>query len=165
MSIARVIVCERRGTWAAELRRYFGDGTPLRALETRSAAGCFAELQKSPASAVIWELGVAAFDILCDALLRQRNEFPASCTLVAGTRRDAAKEWILREAGAVHAVFSPRELAAAAQIALRHLSRVTEPSTTLEQLIQERMPWQWHASAGFRVQPTVVEETSGDDVA
>lgn len=139
MPYARLIVCEKTGRWAVALRRALG-GRP-RVYETRSLAECWDELAASPASWLALEASEANLDKLWGRLATLGHRFPLACAMVCGQRAIAPYEWLLREAGAVHAVFSPRELGGAARLAVRHLAQAPEPTQSPRERIWSRLPW------------------------
>lgn len=139
MPLARLIVCERTGRWAVGLRRELG--THPRVYETRSLADCWVELAASPASFLLLEATEANVEMLVSRLTELRCGFALSGAMVCGERDMACYEWLLREAGAIHAVFSPRELAPAARVAARHLAAVPEPPVPLRERVWGRLPW------------------------
>jgi hypothetical protein len=47
----------------------------------------------------------------------------------------------LRETGAAHVAFSPRDLRGAVRLIRRHLARAPQPALTLEESILARLPW------------------------
>lgn len=139
MPLARLIVCEKTGRWAVGLRRELGKAP--RVYETRSLADCWDELAASPASYLVLEATEANIEMLTSRLAEVRVRFPLATAIVCGERAMARYEWLLREAGAIHAVFSPRELAPAARLAARHLAAVAEPPIPLRERVWERLPW------------------------
>jgi ActR/RegA family two-component response regulator len=136
---ARLIVCEARGRWAALLRRELS-AEGVRVWETRTLDGCWAELAASPASFAIVELlGDPAEWLDCLACLPRR--FPDVRAAIVTDRRWADREWLFREAGAVHFVCSPRRVGTLAQLACRHLARAPLPSQTFAQRVWTGLPW------------------------
>jgi hypothetical protein len=140
IALARLIVCERTGRWAVALRREL-IGTGVRVWETRTLADCFAELAESPASLVILELGDDVAGLL-DYMARQPRRFPAARIAVVADRSRVDYEWLMREAGAVHFVGSPRRLGSLARLACRHLAQVPPPEQGLAERIWANLPWE-----------------------
>lgn len=139
MSAARLIVCERTGRWAVALRRELGDAG-VRVWETRTPADCREELAHSPASFAVVELG-ANLPKMLEWMTRQRRQFPATRFAVVADRRYADREPIVREAGAVHFVSSPRRVGLLARMACRHLAQVPPPQQSLTERIWSSLPW------------------------
>ena len=138
-SVARLIVCERAGRWAVALRRELADAG-VRVWETRTRSDCREELAHSPASFVVVELGENLPKLL-GWLVRQLRDFPSARFAVVADRRHADREPIVREAGAVHFVSSPRRIGPLARIACRHLAQVPPPQQTLTDRIWASLPW------------------------
>lgn len=140
---ARVIVCERSGRWAADLRRELGGGVPLR--ETRSLAECWEALAEAPASLLVIELARGNMDGVLARLARLGDDFPLARAAVVADRSLADYQWLLREAGAVYFTCSPRQLAPLADLTARHLAQAPAPPPlgTTEQ-IWASLPWKQH---------------------
>ena len=141
MTVAHgIIICERTGTWAVALRR------PLqqvghRIVETRSLDACWAEVTARPESLVAVEATVANLETLVPWMQRLVAGFPRARVVVLGQRVLEPAEWLLREAGAVHVVFSPRQWPPVVHIAQRHLGAAPRPDDTDRQRIWRRLPW------------------------
>ena len=112
------------------LRRELADAG-VRVWETRTLADCWSELAESPASFVVLELGGDVAGLL-RRMARQPREFPAARLAVVADRSLADYEWLMREAGAVHFVCSPRQVGPLAQLACRHLAQVPPPQQSLD---------------------------------
>ena len=136
---ARLIVCERAGRWAVGLRREL-TGTGVRVWETRTLADCRNELIESPASFVVVELGRNVAGLL-GLLKRQPRQFPAARMAVVADRALADYEWLMREAGAVHFLCSPRRVGLLARLACRHLAQVPPLPQSLTERIWTSLPW------------------------
>jgi hypothetical protein len=137
---ARWIVCERRGTWAVRMRRELPSGT-LRLDETRSLAEAWQRLAQAPASFVVAELTSQNVESLSGRLVRLRWDFPLAQGAVVASRDLAAYEPLMREAGAVMFVDSPRRLAPLVAAACRHLAAAPVFQTTLKEQIWAELPW------------------------
>ena len=122
---ARLIVCERTGHWAVALRRELAEAG-VRVWETRTLADCWSELAKSPASFLVLELGDNLAGLL-GRMARQPREYPAARLAVVADRSLADYESLMREAGAVHFLSSPRQTGPLARLAGRHLAQVPPP--------------------------------------
>lgn len=136
---ARLIICERTGRWAVALRRELAEAG-VRIWETRTLADCWAELDVSPASFVVLELG-SDLPGLLGRMARQPREFPSARLAIVADRPLAEHEWLMREAGAVHFVSGPRQVATLAQLACRHLAQVPPPQQGLGERIWASLPW------------------------
>jgi DNA-binding response OmpR family regulator len=112
----------------------------VRVWETRSLADCWDELADSPASFVVLELGGDLTELL-GRMTAQLRTFPAARLAVVTDRRQAERQWLLREAGAVEFVSSPRQAARLAQLACRHLAQVPPPQLGLTERIWASLPW------------------------
>ena len=74
-------------------------------------------------------------------MARQPREFPMARLAVVADRGLAGHEWLMREAGAVHFVCSPRQVGTLAQLACRHLAQVPPPQQSLAERIWASLPW------------------------
>jgi hypothetical protein len=140
MPVARCIVCERAAKWAVALR------LPLKQLgrrivETRSLDDCWSEVAASPASLVGVEATNSNLESLVPWMQRLRAAFPRARVVVLGSRGLETGQWVLREAGAVHVVFSPRQWQPVVRIAHRHLGTVPCPDDSARQRVWRRLPW------------------------
>ncbi len=135
----RLIVCERRGLWAALLRRALPREVKLR--ETRSLAECREELAQAPASLLAVELSPGRLSESLDLLSDVGRAYPLARTVMMAPRGCESYEELLGEAGAVHFTTSPRTAATIARLAARHAARVPRPRTTFAAQIWESLPW------------------------
>jgi len=140
MQQARVILCEKNGTWAVAFRRELASPV-IRVYETRSRKQCREEVALSPASFVGLEVTAENIDAAHNFVTCLREEFPCSCVVVLGSRDSEPYEFPLREAGAIFATFSPRHLSAAVTLARRQLMTVSDTGTSLRETIFARLPW------------------------
>ena len=138
-SAAKLIVCERTGRWAVALRRELAE-PGVRVWETRTLADCRDELIANPASFAAIELGANVAGLL-RLLAMQQRQLPAARLAVVANRSQAGYEWLMREAGAVHFLCSPREVAVLARLACRHLAEVPPPQQSLAERIWASLPW------------------------
>jgi hypothetical protein len=138
-SNAKLIVCERTGRWAVALRRELTE-TGVRVWETRTLADCRDELVENPASFVVVELGANVERVL-RLLASQQRRFPAARVAVVAERSQADYDSLLREAGAVHVVCSPRHVGLLARLACRHLAEAPAPQQSLAERIWTGLPW------------------------
>lgn len=142
-----VIVYESTGHWAAELRGALPPGIPL--AETRSVVETYNALTTSPAALVAMELTADNIETIVGALLHLSRSFPDSVPIVLTQRTHSAWEDIIRQAGAVHFVDSPRRVDEIGQIARRWLescrrlgnaANILPPS--FEEEVAAMTPWQ-----------------------
>jgi hypothetical protein len=138
-SAAKLILCERTGRWAVALRRELADAG-VRVWETRTLADCRDELVENPASFAVVELGSNPTGLL-RLLAGQPRRFPAARLAVVTDRSQADYQWLLREAGAVHFLCSPRQVGLLARLACRHLAQAPPPQQTLAERIWSALPW------------------------
>jgi len=61
----------------------------------------------------------------------------------------AGYEWLLREAGAVHFLCSPRQCGPLADLACCHLSQAPPPPRSLTQQIWAGLPWAGQSQPAF----------------
>jgi DNA-binding NtrC family response regulator len=140
MERARIVVCEKTGQWALALRRLLAP-SGQRVYQTPSWEDCWDELQRSPASVVALELTSQNDALVLERLTRLTRQFPQARAMVLGDSGLARYEWAVRAAGAVHAVFTPRRLPAAARLVERHLAQSPQPELPLREAIWRRLPW------------------------
>ncbi len=136
---ARLIVCERTGRWALTLRRELAEAG-VRVWETRTVADCWRELAESPASFVVVELAGELSGLL-HRMARQPREFPMARLAVVADRALAGHQWLMREAGAVHFLCSPRKVGLLAQLVCRHLAQTPPLHQSLTDRIWANLPW------------------------
>ena len=137
MSTARLVTCEKRGSWAAALRRE----TDCAVYETRALAACWRELKAQPHNFLVLELTRENVEMLLGRLSDLSHEFPGAAAVVVAQRRLRPLEWLVREAGAIHFEVSPRRLRFVAQMAHRHLAAAPDANLTPTQRILESLPW------------------------
>jgi len=150
-SSASLIVCEKTGSWAIAIRRVLasssfvsarGDTTKQsRAIsQTRSLAGCLRALAVCPASLVALELTEANVEEVAERLIEIAARYPAARVVLLTTRAMQHYEWLLREMGAVHLLFSVRQVDALIQIAARHFATVPEQEMSALDRVWMRLP-------------------------
>ncbi len=138
--LPRLIVCERKGRWAAALRVH--GGVPAGAMvETRSLPDCAAELRAHPRSFVLLELSARNGPAVVDWLAQLDQFDPRARAAVAADRSLRSWEPLVREAGAVWFVTSPRDVGPVARMARRHLEAAPKPHRELAEEIWDWLPW------------------------
>ena len=139
-SAARLIVCERSGQWSIGLRGELAE-TGVRLWECRSLPEAWEALSQTPAACLIAEATQENLEILLRRMAWFSRDFPQARIAVVAQRNMARFEWLLREAGAVHFLTSPRRLAPLAGLVVRHLANVPPPPQTMVQRIWASLPW------------------------
>jgi hypothetical protein len=137
---ARLVVCERSGQWAVALRHELA-ATGIRVWETRSLADCWEALADSPAAFLIVELTGENVGGLLRRMAQLPRDFPSARIAVVAARQLDGYEWLIREAGAIHFLCSPRALGPLGQVAVRHLAAVPVPQHGLAERIWTSLPW------------------------
>lgn len=140
MPAARCILCERTGTWAIALRPAL-QRLGHRVYETRSLDACWEELLASPRSLVGLEVTDDNLEQVVAWMSRLRTAFSHVRVIALGHRGLECCEWILREAGSAHVVFSPRESQEVVRIVQRHLGAAPGKDATDRERIWQRLPW------------------------
>jgi ActR/RegA family two-component response regulator len=140
MHIARIIVSEKTGYWTAVLRRAMSS-TGYRIHETRSTAECWRELEQNPASLVALELTPDNCESVAGCLVELSSRFHQARAIVLGPRGMEPYEWMLREAGAAHVLFSPRYADGVARLIERHMAQAPQHQPTFHDSIRARLPW------------------------
>ena len=118
-----------------------GPPLPLTLQEIRSLPQCQRELEASPNSVVAVEVLPHNLVAVAKALSEWSRRFPDARFLALAARGLEPHELLLREAGAIHVIFSPRSLSPLLRLIRRHLARVPQPKLTLENYIWARLPW------------------------
>jgi hypothetical protein len=139
-SAARLIVCERLGEWSGALRAELA-GSGVRLRECRRLAEAWAELTETPYAFVVVEATRANLGELVQRISWLGRDFPHARAAVVAERGLGGHEWLLREAGAVHFLTSPRRLPPLARLVVRHLANAPVPQQTLVERIWASLPW------------------------
>jgi DNA-binding response OmpR family regulator len=142
MSDVGIVVCERRKVWAVALRRESAR-SDLRIVETRTLDDCRQEAQHAPSALVVCEATRDRLEAVLRFLVEWQTQPAAPPVAVVGERSMRRHAAALREAGAVHVMFSPRQLAGVVRMATRHAARrPAADERSLTQLAWSRLPWQ-----------------------
>jgi hypothetical protein len=144
MPVQPLIVLERDGHWAAALRREL-DSAGVRAtlIENRSWDEVWNALGEFPTALVAAELTEATAERLLAVLARIERRHPQAAMFVVADRRLAAYRDLLREAGALHFITSPRRLFEIGEIVSRRAARFQSAvgsAAPLEE-IRANLPW------------------------
>jgi hypothetical protein len=138
--MSRLIVCEKTGRWAAALRRA-ARSRALPLVEVRSLEQLERELVENPAAIAAVEVSAASLVRVATRVAAWRSQFARVAHLFLADEELAPLEPQLRETGAVHVAFSPRDLRSTVRLIRRHLARAPQPALTVEESILARLPW------------------------
>jgi hypothetical protein len=142
MSVARVVVCEKTGRWAAALRSALKGGCDL--IETRSLAQCESDLEdQSGLAAIEVTEGNAALAI---DWLQRISRWPNVRLVALVSPELAAAEPLLREAGALDVLTSVLDVPRLARMAVRQVAPTPTNQPTIRELVFQRLPWAAHAT-------------------
>ncbi len=139
-SPARLIICECSGQWSIGLRSELTEAG-IRLWECRSLPEAWEALAQTPAAFVIAEAARENIEDLLRRMAWFSRDFPRARIAVVAQRDMARFKWLLREAGAVLFLTSPRRLAPLAGLVVRHLANVPPPPQTMVQRIWASLPW------------------------
>ncbi len=115
--------------------------TGVRLWETGPRPNLSDELAGAPASFLILELTAKNGRWLIDTLTELQRHWPGVRAAVVADRPLTEWEWLMREAGAVHFLTSPRKLAPLVELACRHLAAAPAPRQSLPERIWSSLPW------------------------
>ncbi len=136
----KVIVCEKRARWFAALRSdQCGQRLPV--VQTASLSECWHRVRQYPASFLVLELAADNVRPLVGGLIDLEQRLPLVRAAVVTDRSLARYEPLVRQAGAVHFVVSPRHMGPLARIAARHLEQAPVPPRSVAEEIWARLPW------------------------
>ncbi len=145
MKTPEVILGERTGIWAAAMLRNMPNG--VRLVQTRTRAECLRQVALAPTSLVALELTRAN---LADVVALTRDitaAHPWSAVVVLAAPELAVCEPLMREAGALHVVASPRELEGWRQTVTKHFGRIPMSAGEFAESIWDSLPWSDAATA------------------
>lgn len=140
---AKCVVCERTGRWAAALRGELRD-SGIRIYETRSLDDCETLISDSPASLAIVELTAGDAVQTAETVSKWNAAHPRMRIVVVADRDQVEHEWLMREAGAIHFLVSPRRVNLVAQLVHRHFAQVPAPQLSALERIWASLPWPQH---------------------
>ena len=135
----RLIVCEPEGRWATALRHEGFEADML--VETRALGTCWERLAESPASFCIVALTPANIAPLLARMAWWQRDFPLARLAVVAARSLVAHGELMREAGAVHFMTSPRRAGTLAELARRHLDAAPRARRSPTERIWAELPW------------------------
>ena len=137
---ARVVVCEKGNKWAVALRRAL-DGTGYRIVETRSLEECWQELSNGPTALLALEMVLGNAEALIRRLLDLGRHFRHARAIVLTERELKSYQWVLREAGAAHVLFSTRDMSSATRLVKQYMQGVSEPAAGFHEAVWRKLPW------------------------
>ncbi len=144
MNESSVVVCEKTGRWAAAIRRALRPASGL--CETRSWQACLQELRTQTAALVALEVLPENAESVCRRLAEVTGRFRQVHVVLLADRSLQTAEWLLREAGAVHVLFSPRDIIRLRPMLERFGTQIPPTRTTFREHVWSRLPWARHAS-------------------
>ncbi|HEY2761082.1 MAG TPA: hypothetical protein VGI75_10070 [Pirellulales bacterium] len=140
-----VIIYETSGDWAALIRRRSPPGIVL--IETRSIDEAMDTLKASPHSMVLLQLHPRQSERILTLLRRIERDFHRAATVVLGNHHLRSWENLVREAGAIDYLQSPRQISRIIDLLEHHLGLArlgaseTDSELSLEERIQRNLPW------------------------
>jgi hypothetical protein len=139
-TMAQLIICEKRGIWAAALR-WHQKSHRISMLGTRSLMDARSELQRAPDSVAALEATTASVEGVLRLLLESRLAWPRSRIIVLLTNEVAGFDELCWESGAALVVVSPRRL----DLVMRFVQKCLAMQEPLEMTMRERvwteLPW------------------------
>ena len=134
MATEHMVICEETGWWATAVRR-FADDLPLPLLETSSLSSCIELEGHCEVLFLIVEVRRSMLDDLIPWTLQVRQRWKQAPWVAVANREMRRSEWVLREAGAAHVLFSPRQIGEAICMLRRHLYSIRHrPRSRVEQV-------------------------------
>ena len=140
MSLPTLIVCEKRGAWAALLRPHLDAGR-YRLVETRSSADCRSELAAHKSAVIVWELTAQSAPEVLEQLADLQVWQGRSVSIVFARRGLENLRWTLLEAGARHVEFSPRHAERVAGVIRRALEQLPQDPLSPGERIMANLPF------------------------
>ncbi len=137
---AALIVCEKSGHWALALRRS-RRMDPKCLVETRSQQECLEVLADYPYSFVVAEVTLSNITSVYKLFAQIHQLFPHAAVAAAFRPDCRSFEYMLREAGAVHVIFSILSVDSVANMARRHLATTPMPELSWQEQIMSQLPW------------------------
>jgi hypothetical protein len=139
----KIVIYEAAGDWAAALRREVSPQIGI--VETRTTDEIFRELTQSPTSIAAVEVAKGRAEIAIATIAKINRQFSHAIVVAVAARGMIGLEVLLREAGAMHAIFSTRQAREIAAIAQKHLASMDQNDFNAEegnfdQQIAARLP-------------------------
>jgi hypothetical protein len=136
---AGLVVLASPATWGRWWRRELSQPWPLCEVQTHDQA--WRQLQAWPHGALALELWPQSAPQTVQLLARLALQRPHVLCLAHLAPELADWELLLREAGAVDVLCSPRRMRSAAALVDRHLARAPSPPRSLSEQIRAKLPW------------------------
>ena len=144
MNERSVVVYEKTGKWAAAIRRVLRPESGL--CETRSWPACLQELRARTAALVAVEVLPDNAEAVCRRLAELAKRSRHVHAILLADRSLQKVEWLLREAGAVHVLFSPRDIVRIRPMWERFGAQIPPSRMTFREHVWSRLPWARRAS-------------------
>ena len=148
MNESSVVVCEKTGKWAAAIRRLLRPASGL--CETRSWQACLQEVRTRTAALVALEVLPENAESVCRRVAELTRRFRQVHVILLADRNLQTVEWLLREAGAAHVLFSPRDIVRLRPIIERFWTQIPPSRKTFREHVWSQLPWARHASGTER---------------
>jgi hypothetical protein len=145
MNHMQLIICETKGDWAAELSRRLPAGMSL--VETRSLDELWERLNNAPAATVALQFTALQAEAILAAVVRLDRDYPHTTAIILADRSLAGWEHVVREAGAVHFIASPRQVDEVVALLQRRSQfaaadvPASDETPSLEERILASLPW------------------------
>ena len=140
MATEHMVICEETGWWATAVRR-FADDLPLPLLETRSLSSCMELESRCDVLFMMVEVRRSMLNDLIPWTFEVRQRWKQTPWVAVATREMRRSEWFLREAGAAHVLFSPRQIEEVICILRRHLYAIGHrPRSRVERAFDHLLP-------------------------
>lgn len=130
--LASLVICEKSGRWAERLKTSLLD-KGFACSQIRSLAQCENQLSTRPHSFVVLEVTSVNLEPALHCLVQWARRFPNAPKAVVGDRYMQPAEALLREAGAIHTAFSPRNCIPLSKLVARHLRNFAAPPRSLQE--------------------------------
>lgn len=130
--IASLLICEKSGRWAERLETSLLDRV-FECSHSRSLAQCEDQLRQRPHSFMVLEVTSLNLDGAVHCLAQWSRRFPNAPKAVVGDRSMQPAEALIREAGAIHTAFSPRNCTPLSKLIARHLENFAAPPRSLQE--------------------------------
>lgn len=98
-------------------------------------------VQASPTSFVAVELTRKSVDRVYRLMAEIHCQFPQARIVAFSQPGLESLDVEIREAGAVHVVYSPRQLGSVAKLVERHMALLPMPELSLRESVMSRLPW------------------------
>lgn len=139
-----VVICEKSGQWATWWRGLKPSLARLpvpRLIETRSAGECCAVLDSAAAAFAVVELTPTHADAVLELLGEQERRWPQAVVAIVAERSMHAWEPLVREAGAMAWITSPRRLQSLVDMAARYAQWHATPLESVRDAVTASLPW------------------------